>query len=128
GGARDLPARQRTLHDAITWSYDLLTDEERIGLRVFSVFPDARLVDVEEVAARIPALAHLDIVEVLGSLVDKSMVRSAHGTDGRPRFSMLQTIRAYAVEQLDAVPDLAGAARPAHAAHYTEMAAGRYKQ
>ena len=104
GGARDLPKRQQTLRDAITWSYDLLSAEERDGLRLFAVFPDARLTDVEEIAQRIPELGDLDVIEVLGSLVDKSMVRSSQGSDGRPRFSMLQTIRAYATEQLDADP------------------------
>ena len=112
GGARDLPKRQQTLRDAITWSYDLLSADERDGLRLFAVFSDARLTDVEEIAQRIPELGDLDIIEVLGSLVDKSMVRSSQGSDGRPRFSMLQTIRAYATEQLDAIPELADA-RPA---------------
>jgi predicted ATPase len=128
GGARDLPKRQQTLRDAITWSYDLLTDDERNGLRVFAVFADARLADVEEVAPRIDALGDLDVIETLGSLVDKSMVRSTLGSDGRPRFSMLQTIRAFATEQLDTIPGLAEAARRAHAEHYTELAAGLYKQ
>ncbi|MET0903754.1 MAG: DUF4062 domain-containing protein, partial [Acidimicrobiales bacterium] len=82
GGARDLPKRQQTLRDAITWSYDLLSAEERDGLRLFAVFPDARLTDVEEIAQRIPQLDDLDIIEVLGSLVDKSMVRSSPGSDG----------------------------------------------
>ena len=55
----------------------------------------------------------------LGSLVDKSLVRSSQGSDGRPRFSMLQTIRAYATEQLDAIPELAdgGPAGPRRALH-----------
>ena len=92
------------------------------------MFPDARLTDVEEIAQRIPELGDIDIIEALGSLVDKSMVRSAPGSDGRPRFSMLQTIRAYATEQLDAIPELAAAARRAHAEHYTELAAGLHKQ
>ena len=92
------------------------------------MFSDARLTDVEEIAERIPELGDLDVIEALGSLVDKSLVRSSQGSDGRPRFSMLQTIRAYATEQLDAIPELAAAARRAHAEHYTELAAGLHKQ
>jgi predicted ATPase len=128
GGPRDLPKRQQTLRGAITWSYDLLDLDERDGLRLLAVFPDARLTDVEEVAQRIPALRDLDIIEVLGSLVDKSMVRSSPGTNGPPRFSMLQTIRAYAREQLDTSPELADAARRAHAEHYTDVACRLHKQ
>jgi predicted ATPase len=121
-GARDLPKRQQTLRDAITWSYDLLTADEQAVLRLFAVFSDARLADVEETARRDPELRDLDVIESLGSLVDKSLVRGAPGSDGRPRFSMLQTIRAYATEQLDAVPELAAVARRAHAEHYTAVA------
>jgi predicted ATPase len=128
GGPRDLPKRQQTLRDAITWSFDLLSADERDGFRLLAVFPDARLTDVEEVAGRVPELRDLDIVEVLGSLVDKSMVRSAPGADGRPRFSMLRTIRGYATEQLDAIPELAAAARLAHAEHYTAVACGLHTQ
>ena len=97
-------------------------------LRLFAVFSDARLTDVEETALRIPELGDIDVIEVLGSLVDKSLVRSSQGSDGRPRFSMLQTIRAYAIEQLDAIPELAAAARRAHAEHYSEVASGLHKQ
>ena len=52
GGARDLPKRQQTLRDAIEWSYDLLTADERQVLRFFAVFADARLADVEDDGAR----------------------------------------------------------------------------
>jgi predicted ATPase len=128
GGARDLPKRQQALRDAIAWSYDLLDSHERDGLRVFSVFGDALLPDVEAVTRGVPALSDVDVVEVLGSLVDKSLVRSTQGSAGRPRFSMLRTIRAFATEQLADSPELASAARQAHAEHYTEVACRLHQQ
>ncbi len=96
GGPRDLPERQQTLHSAIGWSNDLLSDAERNVLRLVAAFTGARLGDVDAVARRVPALDGIDVIEGMGSLVDKSLVRSIRGLDGRPRFSMLQTIRDYA--------------------------------
>ncbi len=120
--AQDLPERQRTLRSAIEWSKELLTPTERRMLAVFSVFSGARLADVEGAATRIPELDDLDVIDELGSLVDKSLVRSIQGSGGRPRFSMLRTIRTYASEQLDAEPELANDARCGHAGHYTQRA------
>jgi predicted ATPase len=127
-GARDLPKRQQTLHDAISWSYDLLSDDERLVLLLFAVFSGARLPDVEETAQQVPQTQSLDVIEALGSLVDKSLVRSERGSDGRPRFSLLRTIRSYVLARLDEVPELAVAARRAHAEHYTEGAAARHRR
>ena len=127
-GARDLPKRQQTLHDAISWSYDLLSDAERQVLRMFSVFSGARLADIEATALRVPASGNVDTIEVVGSLVDKSLVHSARGADGRPRFSLLRTIQSYAAERLREDPDLAAAARRAHAEHYTEVASALHRQ
>lgn len=121
-GARDLPARQQTLTRAIEWSTDLLTDHERLVMRAFSVFVGARLVDVEATLASVDELAGLQVVELLGSLVDKSLVRSGLDDLGRPRFSMLQTIRDYATAQLDRDAACAASVRHAHADHYTRVA------
>ena len=120
--ARDLPERQRSLRSTLEWSRELLTPTESQVLALFSVFDGARLTDVEGVARRVPGVDEITVVETLGSLVDKSLVRSTNGADGRPRFSMLQTIRAYATEQLDADAALADAARRAHAEHHTTHA------
>jgi predicted ATPase len=128
GGARDLPERQQTLRNTIEWSYDLLSEDERTLFALFSVFSDARLADVEETVRRAPPVAGLDVVEALSSLVDKSLVRVIEGVDGRPRFSMLLTIREYAGERLDAAPELALPMRQAHADYYTEMALGLHRR
>ncbi|MGD9572261.1 MAG: DUF4062 domain-containing protein [Thermoleophilia bacterium] len=128
GGPRDLPERQRTLREAITWSDDLLTPGERRMLRLFAVFSGARLPDLEATAARMDGFADVDVIDALGSLVDKSLVQSSTGAQGGPRFFMLRTIRAYALERLDETPDLAAAARRAHAEQFTDLAVGLHRQ
>ncbi|MFL6206131.1 MAG: ATP-binding protein [Acidimicrobiales bacterium] len=122
GGARDLPTRQQTLRSTIEWSDALLTDEQRCAFRNLSVFSPARLADIETTFGRVPAIEPLDVVDTVSALVDKNLVRVLAGADGRPRFSMLQTIRQYAREQLDADPAPALEMRGAHASHYTQLA------
>ncbi len=128
GGARDLPERQQTLRDAIGWSYDLLTPDEREGLHLLSVFAGGQLSHIEATAARLERLRDVDVVEVVGSLVDKSLLRSTQGSAGRPRFSMLRTIRTFVTERLDADPECAAAMRLAHAEHYTDVACALHRQ
>ena len=120
GGPRDLPERQQTLRRAIEWSIELLRDGDRAAFAALSVFTGARIPDVEAVIERLPPLGDLDVIECLGSLVDKNLLLSALAADGRPRLSMLRTVRGYAAEQLESRPELAVAVRRAHAEHYTE--------
>jgi predicted ATPase len=128
GGAGDRPSRQRTLRDAIEWSEGLLSEDERTVFWLFSVFADARLGDVTETLRGLPAMHDIDVVEALSSLLDKNLVRASPGADARPRFSMLQTIREYAAEQLARSPELQQAAREAHAAHYATRALDLHRQ
>ncbi len=120
GGARDLPERQRTLRGTIEWSYDLLSEEERRLFDVMSVFSGARIDAIEEVIAGVGD--ELDVVDVLTSLVDKSLVRSV-AAGGSHRFTMLQTIRDFADEKLQASPELGPAGRRAHATFYADRVA-----
>ena len=100
-GSRDAPARHRALRDTIGWSFDLLGDDERALFRRLSVFAGGCTLEaVEEVCG-----GSLDTV---GTLVDESLVRS----DGE-RFAMLETIREYALEALEASGEVdERAARP----------------
>ena len=121
GGARDLPDRQRTLRDTIAWSYDLLDDGEQALFKVLAVFPSARIDAVEQICAEIDAMADLDAVDRLSSLVDKSLLRTV---DGGPhqRLSMLETIHEFASEELKRDADLAATARRAHAEYFAAFA------
>ncbi len=98
GGARDLPARQRTLRAAIDWSYDLLEEPERVLLARLAVFAGGCSLEAAEAVCD----ATLDKLE---SLIEKSLVRQQGGADGGPRFMLLETIREYAAERLALLPD-----------------------
>jgi predicted ATPase len=118
-GPRDRPARQRTLRDTIGWSYGLLGDEERHLFRTLGVFVGGCTLDAAEAVGQSPDLM-ADILNALGSLVDKNLVRQ-DGGDGDPRFSLLETIREFAQEQLEATGDPASARRR-HAAFFLALA------
>lgn len=119
GGARDLPARQRTLRDAIGWSYELLPEPERWLFRRLSVFAGGWTL---EAAERICGDgAPLLILDGIGALVEHSLARRADRELDGERFSMLATIREYAHEMLAARGE-AGDADASHARYYLELA------
>jgi predicted ATPase/class 3 adenylate cyclase len=120
-GPRDLPDRQRTLRSTIDWSYELLDEGEQTMLQLLSVFSATRVDAVEGVVSRLDALGDFDVVDTLASLVDKSLVDSTEAR-GVQRLSMLETIREYASERLDANPELAENAHRAHAIRFADVA------
>jgi predicted ATPase/class 3 adenylate cyclase len=108
-GGRDADARQQTLRSTIAWSYDLLTAEEQRLFSRLAVFAGGCTVDAAE------RVIDADL-DVLQSLVDKSLVRH---TDGR--FWMLETIREFAGQRF-AVADEAGAIKRRHAEYVLALA------
>lgn len=95
-GPRDAPARQRTLEAAIAWSYELLGEEERLLFERLGVFHGSFSI---EAAEEVAALAGSDLLDLLSSLLDKSIVyRLPHL--GETRFAMLRMIREYALKRL----------------------------
>jgi predicted ATPase/transcriptional regulator with XRE-family HTH domain len=137
-GGRDLPARQQTMRAAIAWSHDLLTANEQVLFRRLAVFVGGctlaaaewvsgdglqatgdgespignRAASFDSPDTRHPSPVILDLI---ASLVDKSVLRQEPGADDEPRFVMLETVREFALEQLAASGDEA-AVRARHAA------------
>jgi predicted ATPase/serine/threonine protein kinase len=96
GGARDLPARQQTLRQAIDWSYDLLAEAEQTLFRRLSVFYGGCTLEAVEAVCDTKKDLGVDVLDGMSSMVDKSLVRQTEQPDGEPRFVMLETIREYA--------------------------------
>ena len=96
GGARDLPDRQRTMRDAITWSHDLLTPEEQVLFRRLAVFVGGGTLEAAEAVAGAPGERALAVLDGVASLVAKSLLRQEDGPDGEPRYRMLETVREFA--------------------------------
>jgi predicted ATPase len=126
-GARTLPERQRTLRDAIAWSYDLLEEAERRLFARLSVFAGGWTLESAEVVCD-PADLGLNVLDGLASLVDKSLVRRTESlvrrtdpADAQPRFAMLETIREFGREQLRASGDFDGVLRR-HGDHFLDLA------
>jgi predicted ATPase/class 3 adenylate cyclase len=100
GGARDAPARQRTLRDAIAWSHDLLSPQDQTLFRRLAVFAGG--CNLEAVEAVGNADGDLDTLEGMASLVDESLLRQVEQPGGDPRFFMLETVREFGLERLTA--------------------------
>jgi tetratricopeptide (TPR) repeat protein len=118
-GPRTLPERQRTLRGAIAWSHDLLEGPERSLFARLAVFAGGWTLDAAEAVADPEGLG-VDTLDGLASLVDRSLVRRTD-PNGEPRFGMLETIREFAEEQLEAGGD-ASDVRRRHAEHYLGLA------
>jgi len=131
GRARDVPARQQTLWGAIGWSYDLLDEDEQRLFRRLAVFTGgctpgagAWVLDtgderaVPSPSTQAPAPRALDLV---ASLVDKSLVVRVEQPDGEPRLHLLETLREFGLAQLRAVGELESVRRQ-HAEYYLALA------
>ena len=114
GGPRDLPARQQTLRATLEWSYDLLTAEEQRDLARVSVFAGGCTLEAAQAVCE-------TTLERLSSLVDHQLVRRSVGPHGS-RYSLLETIREFAAEQLEARGE-GDSVRRSHAAAYASIAA-----
>ncbi|WP_170130935.1 ATP-binding protein [Deinococcus yavapaiensis] len=111
-GPSDLPSRQRTLRAAIEWSHALLAeDEQRLFARLGVFVGDFTLEAAEAVGG-----GDVNVLSALTSLVDKSLVQSVHDPL-ESRFLLLESLRAFALERLDASAD-AHRVRAAHRAFY----------
>jgi predicted ATPase/class 3 adenylate cyclase len=119
--ARNLPERQRTLRGAIAWSYGLLDEPERRLFARLSVFAGGAYLDAVEAVCNSGGEIGVDTLDGLASLVDKSLVRESETRRAEPRFGMLETIREYARERLEAESD-EDLTRRRHAEHFMAVA------
>jgi predicted ATPase/DNA-binding SARP family transcriptional activator len=116
-GPRDAPPRQRTLWAVIDWSWELLTDPERLVLRRLAVAADGcSLPAVEAICAE----DGLDVLGLLARLVDRSLVVVADGPDG-PRYRLLESVAAYGLQRLEQAGE-SGRLRVRHLRYYTNFA------
>jgi predicted ATPase len=120
-GARDLPARQRTLRSTIEWSHDLLPLTDRVLFARLGVFAGGFSLAAAETVCGGDDVP--DVLDGVASLVDKTLVRTEDPVHGEVRFTMLQVIREYALEHLDAGSE-AERLRTAHADYFAEAATG----
>jgi predicted ATPase/DNA-binding XRE family transcriptional regulator len=128
GGARDLPERQQTLRDTVAWSYDLLDAGEQALFRHLAVFAGGCSLEAVEAIGGSEEDEQVEStgLETLASLVDHSLLvslpePSAFQDDEEPRFTMLETIREYALERLVSSGEAEEAQRK-HAQYYLALA------
>ena len=122
GGSRTAPERQQTLRATVEWSYSLLTGAERLLLGRLSVFAESFDVDAAEAVCEFGGIEALDVTDLLGSLVDKSLV-VAEPAGRSLRYRLLETIRQFAAERLAEASDgEAAAVAAAHCEHFLSVA------
>jgi len=117
-GHRDAPARQQTLQAVIDWSWELLTEPERLVLRRLAVATDGCSLDAAET---ICAEDDLDVLGLVSRLVDRSLVVPAGGPDG-PRYRLLESVAAYGLRRLHDAGE-SGVLRERHRRYYAGLAA-----
>ncbi|HEX2739398.1 MAG TPA: tetratricopeptide repeat protein [Rubrobacter sp.] len=121
GGARNLPERQRTLRNAIEWSYELLDEGEKTLFARLAVFAGGSTLEAIEAVCDARGDLPVDALEAVSSLLDKSLLRQEEGLEAEPRFEMLETIHEFALEKLEESNE-AETIRRAHAEYFLSLA------
>jgi non-specific serine/threonine protein kinase len=128
GGARDLPARQQTMRQAVAWSDALLEPEERLVFRRLCVFAGGCTLEAAEVVCTGTGTETVDVLAEVSALLDASLLTRLGATSvpsdpagAVPRLGLLETIREYGLEQLAASGELP-ALRRRHAQYYLAVA------
>jgi len=119
GGSRTALPRQQTLRAVVEWSYDLLFEHEQKVFDRLSVFAGGCSLDAAEAVCADDEIDVNDIADILGHLVDKSLVIADH-SGGEVRFRLLQTLALFGRDRLASSPD-AQATRARHAAHFGQL-------
>ena len=116
GGPRDMPARQQTLRATIDWSYGLLGRDEQTLLARLAVFVGGCTLEAVEAVC-----GGAGVLTGLTTLIDSNLLRQEEQPDGEPRFTMLESIRAYSLDLLEASGE-AEDVRRRHADHFVSVA------
>jgi predicted ATPase/DNA-binding winged helix-turn-helix (wHTH) protein len=122
GGHRTALPRHQTLRATLDWSYDLLTEPERVVLRRLAVFAGGFTLQAASVVAADDEIAASEVVDCLANLVTKSLV-TAEGSGAMIRYRLLETTRAYALEKLVQAGEF-DAAAGRHARRYLDLFEG----
>ncbi len=117
GGPRDRPARQQTLNNTIDWSYHLLSSGEQALFARLGVFVGGCTLDAADAVCNADGDLPFEAVDGITSLLDKSLLRQIETADDQPRVTMLETIRAYALQRLERSAG-ADALRQRHASYF----------
>jgi predicted ATPase/class 3 adenylate cyclase len=121
GGARNLPERQRTLRNAIEWSYELLDEGEKLLFGRLGVFSGGATLEAIEAVCDVEGDLPTDAFDGASSLLDKSLLRQEEGAIGELRFAMLETIHEFANVKLEESGKVE-AVRRAHAEYFLALA------
>ncbi len=102
GGPHDQPARQHTLRDSIAWSYDLLSADEQTLFRRLAVFVGGFTLEAAQAVGNADGALTLDVLGGITTLVDHNLLKQVEQPNGEAHFGMLETIREYGLERLEA--------------------------
>jgi predicted ATPase/transcriptional regulator with XRE-family HTH domain len=120
-GARDLPERQQTMEGAIAWSYELLTETQQYCFRALGIFVGGWTLEAAEAICRTEEeKAPEEMILILATVVDASLVQVDIAVDGPARFGMFELIREYALQRLRAAGE-EESCRRRHAVYYAHL-------
>lgn len=121
GGSRTALPRQQTLRALIDWSFELLSEQERILLRRLSVFAGGRTLQAVEAVCSDEKLQDWEVIDILTTLVDKSLVSVERSAGKEPRYTFLESVWNYSREKLVEAGE-AEALRVRHLEYYLKIA------
>ncbi len=123
GAARDVPARQQTLRNTIAWSYNLLDAQEQQLFQRLSIFAGGCTIEAAEAVCAAPGDGNKEdqVLDIVASLIDKSLLQQTGLESEEPRFAMLETIREYGLERLEA-SSKAEVTQRSHAEYFLTLA------
>ena len=127
GGPREFSERQRTLRSTIEWSYELLEEGEQVLFGRLAVFSGGRTLEAIEAVCDAEGDLPVDAFEGVSSLLDKSLLGQEEGSNGEPRFVMLETIHEFAREKLEESGE-AEEIKRAHAEYFLTLAEEAYPE